>query len=349
MKRLEDLGDFTMLSIEDDVFNQELAIATFDETPNINIHQAPNGEEGLELLGQIPVDIVLLDIMMPKKNGLETLKEIRENPEYNNIPVLVVTSKSEEKTTAYKLGADDFISKPYNPEELKLRVFNHLRVKKFTDIMKTIKDNSDSSDTLSYLKEAVDIIDNSQKQLLNRLGSLAHENGYSNANSSKRLGEYAKILAYIYGLNSKNIDNLYYSMSIYDIGLIRIPKDKLKEDSKVFKTHPELGIEILKDIKETTLIDMAKKVILYHHENWDGSGYPYKIRGTEIPICAQIAGIVDFFDKLTIPRIYTKNVISPDEALEIILKERGGMFNPELVDIFKKHFDKFLEIKEKYY
>jgi len=163
--------------------------------------------------------------------------------------VLVVTSKSEEKTTAYKLGADDFISKPYNPEELKLRVFNHLRVKKFTDIMKTIKDNSDSSDTLSYLKEAVDIIDNSQKQLLNRLGSLAHENGYSNANSSKRLGEYAKILAYIYGLNSKNIDNLYYSMSIYDIGLIRIPKGELKEDSKVFKTHPELWYRDLKILR----------------------------------------------------------------------------------------------------
>jgi response regulator RpfG family c-di-GMP phosphodiesterase len=350
MKRLEDLGEFTMLSIEDDVFNQELAIATFEETPNINIYQAPNGEEGLELIEKVPVDIVLLDLMMPKKNGLEVLKEIRENPKYDHIPVIVVTSKSEEKTTTYKLGADDFISKPYNPEELKLRVFNHLRIKKFYDLMRTIKDNSTSKDTLSYLKEAVDIIDNSQKQLLNKLGNLAHENGYSSENSSKRLGEYAKLLGHLYGLNSKELENLYYSMSIYDIGLIRIPKEKLdREDTKIFKSHPELGIEILKDIEETTLINMAKKVVLYHHENWDGTGYPYRLQGTEIPIYAQIAGLVDFFDKLTTPRIYTHRIVSAREALDIIKRERGFMFNPELIDIFVNNFNRFEKIKEKFY
>ncbi len=111
-------------------------------------------------------------------------------------------------------------------------------------------------------------------------------------------------------------------MSIYDIGLIRIPKEKLnREDTKIFRTHPELGVEILNGIEETTLISMAKKIILYHHENWDGSGYPYRLQGTEIPIYAQIAGLVDFFDKLTVPRIYTNRVISSKEALDII-KER---------------------------
>jgi len=350
MKRLEELGEFTMLSIEDDVFNQELATATFEETPNINIYQAPNGEKGLELIEKVPVDIVLLDLMMPKKSGLEVLKEIRENSKYDHIPVIVVTSKSEEKTTTYKLGADDFISKPYNPEELKLRVFNHLRVKKFYDLMRTIKDNSSSKDTLSYLKEAVDIIDNSQKQLLSKLGNLAHENGYSSENSSKRLGEYAKALGHLYGLSSKELENLYHSMSIYDIGLIRIPKERLdREDTKIFKAHPELGVEILNDIEETTLISMAKKVVLYHHESWDGSGYPYRLQGTEIPIYAQIASLIDFFDKLTVPRIYTHRTVSAKEALDIIKRESGFMFNPELVDIFVNNFERFEKIKEKYY
>ncbi len=353
MKKLEELGEFTLLSVEDDAFNQELATATFDDAQNINIYQASDGEEGLKLIEKYPIDIILLDLMMPNMNGLEFLEKIKKHPKYSIIPIIVVTSKSEEKTTTYKLGADDFISKPYNPEELKLRVFNHLRVKKFYDLMHNIKDNSklrtkDSPDNLCYLKEAVEVIDNSQKQLLNKLGNMAHENGYHNENTSKRLGEYAKLLGHLYGLNSIESDNLYYTMSIYDIGLLRIPKEYLtSEDSKIFKTHTELGLEILEDIKETTLISMAKKVILYHHENWDGTGYPYKMRGTEIPICSQIAGLVDFFDKLTISRIYTNRVMSSIEALDVIKRERGLMFNPELLDIFVNNFEQFRTIKDR--
>jgi response regulator RpfG family c-di-GMP phosphodiesterase len=336
------------LSIEDDVFNQELATATFEDTENINIYQALDGEDGFRLIEEKSIDIILLDLMMPKMNGLEFLEKIKKHPIHSPIPVIVLTSKSEEKTTTYRLGADDFISKPYNPEELKLRVFNHLRVKKFYDLMQNIRQNSDFKDNISYLKEAIDILDNSQKQLLNRLGNMVHESGYSSENTSKRLGEYAKLLGHLYGLNPIELDNLYYTMSIYDIGLLRIPKEKLiTEDSKIFKTHPELGIEILEGIDETTLINMARKVILYHHENWDGTGYPYGMQGTEIPIYAHIASIVDFFDKLTIPRIYTHKVMGSMEAYEVMKRERKIMFNPELLDLFLKHFDKFRDIKDK--
>ncbi len=351
MKKLEELGEFALLSIEDDAFNQELATATFDDAPNINIYQASDGEEGLRLIEKYSIDIILLDLMMPNMDGLEFLKKIKGHPLYSVIPVIVVTSKSEEKRTTYKLKADDFISKPYNPEELKLRVFNHLRIKKFYDLMLNIRDNSKSrtiysTDNLCYLREAVEVLDNSQKQLLNKLGNMAHENGYYNGNTSKRLGEYAKLLGHLYGLNSIESDNLYYTMSIYDIGLLRIPKEKLTtEDSKLFKTHTELGVEILEDIEETTLISMAKKVILYHHENWDGTGYPYRMRGSEIPICSQIAGLVDFFDKLTIHRIYTHSVMNSMEALEVMKRERGFMFNPKLLDIFINHFEKFKDIR----
>jgi putative two-component system response regulator len=354
VKKLEELGEFTLLSVEDDAFNQELATATFDDAPNINIYQASDGEEGLRLIEKYPIDIILLDLMMPNMNGLEFLKKIKEHPIHSIIPVIVVTSKSEEKRTTYKLKADDFISKPYNPEELKLRVFNHLRVKKFYDLMHSIKDNTKSrsiysEDNLCYLREAVEVLDNSQKQLLNKLGNMAHENGYYSGNTSKRLGEYAKLLGHLYGLNSIESDNLYYTMSIYDIGLLRIPKEKLTtENSKIFKKHTELGVEILEDIEETTLISMAKKVILYHHENWDGTGYPYKMRGTEIPICSQIAGLVDFFDKLTIYRVYTDTIMSSVEALEVMKRERGAMFSPELLDMFVNNFEQFKNIKDRF-
>jgi putative two-component system response regulator len=355
VKKLEDLGEFTLLSVEDDAFNQELAKATFDDIKNITIHHASDGEEGLKFVERHAheIDIILLDLMMPNMSGFEFLEKIKSHPIHSVIPVIVVTSKSEEKTTTYKLGADDFLSKPYNPEELKLRVFNHIRVKKFYDLMHNIKDstktrNRGSRDNLCYLKEAVEVIDNSQKQLLNKLGNMAHESGFHSENASKRLGEYAKTLGQLYGLNSIESDNLYYSMSIYDIGLLRIPKEHLTtEHSRIFRRHPELGIEILEDIKETTLISMAKRVILYHHEAWDGTGYPYKMRGEEIPVCAQIAGIVDMFDKLTVPRIYTNRVIGSYEALEIIKRERGLMFNPDILDLFINNFEQFKKIKDR--
>ena len=346
MKKLENLGEFTLLSIEDDAFNQELATAIFEDIPNITIYLASDGQEGLDIIKSKKIDIILLDLMMPKVSGLELLRIIKRDSRYSSIPVIVVTSKSHEKTTTYKLGADDFISKPYNPEELKLRVFNQLRIKKFNDLIGNI--SSSAQDNIDYLKDAIDIVDNSQKQLLNILGNMVHENGFYNKNTSKRLGEYAKLLGHLYGLNSTEADNIYYTMSIYDIGLLRIPREQLdREDSKIFRKHPELGLEILEDIKETTLISMAKKVILYHHESWDGTGYPYRMEGTEIPIYAQIASLVDFFDKLTTHRVYTTNTVSVMEALDIIKRERGLMFNPELVDLFIRNFTKFTDIKDR--
>ncbi len=138
--------------------------------PNINIYQAPNGEEGLKLIDEVPADIILLDLMMPKKSGLEVLEEIRKNPKYDPIPIIVVSSKWKEKRNIHKLGADDFVLKPYDPEDLKVRVFSHLRVKKFNDLIRLIKNRSGSKDTLEYLRDSAQPIDNSHKQLLGQIG-----------------------------------------------------------------------------------------------------------------------------------------------------------------------------------
>jgi len=135
VKKLKELGDFSLLSIEDDAFNQELAIAVFDDINNISIYRASDGKEGLDILQKNSIDIILLDLLMPKMSGLELLKMLKTDSLYSNIPIIVITSKADEKTVTYKLGADDFISKPYHPEELKLRVFNHLRIKQFNELL----------------------------------------------------------------------------------------------------------------------------------------------------------------------------------------------------------------------
>jgi len=352
MKALEEFDKIIILSVDDDEFNQALASSIFEEFENVTVLEAEHGKKALEMLDSEVVDIILLDILMPIMNGIETLKILKSNPEYKNIPVIVVTSKEEEKRTTYQLGADDFISKPYSPEELKLRVFNHLRIKYFCDLLYDIKDDAQSQASSEHqlcdLKKAVEIAIGSQKKLLEKLGNIAHEDSDRQEKASARLGEYAKTMAKLCGLNSKEIDNLYYCMSIYDIGLLRVPKeDRENAQSANFKEYPILGLSVVDDLEETTLIKMAKQVIVAHQENWDGNGYPYGLKGDEIPLYSQIASIVNFYDELTTPRIYSTNIISSEDALDIIKREKGVKFDPKLLELFVDNFELFRDIKNR--
>lgn len=343
----------TILSVDDDAFNQELALAIFNEYENITIIQAYNGKEAIALLEENVIDLILLDLVMPTMNGLETLKYLKTNQEHSHIPVVVVTSKELEKRTTYRMGANDFISKPYNPEELKLRVYNHLRIKKFSEILHDIEDeyssqNLASKKQLQHLKDALNIAIGSQKKLLEKLGNMAHENTQSEMNSAKRMGEYAKLMAQLCGLSSKEIDNIYYAMSIYDIGLLRVPKeDRTNPNSKTFKEYPRLGLSVLDELEETTLIKMAKEVIYSHQENWDGTGYPEGLKGEEISLYAQITAIINFFDELTVARIYSNHIHNADDALEIIEREKALKFSPYMVELFVENFELFREIKNR--
>jgi len=353
MKEFENFEDTSILCVDDDGFNQELASAIFDDYSTINIIPANHGGEALKVLEKEPIDLILLDLIMPEMDGFETLKYLKESAEYRTIPVIVVTSKEDEKRRTYQLGANDFISKPYSPEELKLRVFNHLRVKKFCDLLYDIKDESSCNDVsstnhLCHLREAIEIAIGSQKKLLAKLGNIAHNNTQRDEYTSKRMGEYAKLMAQLNGLNSKEVDNIYYVMSIYDIGLLRVPKEHRSDaNSNAFKEYPELGLHVLDDLEETTLIKMAKEVILSHQEHWDGSGYPNRLKGEEIPLYARIASIINFYDELTTSRIYAPDVVTSEDAVDIMKRENGIKFDHNILTLFVENVELFRDIKNR--
>ncbi|SFV60113.1 Sensory transduction protein containing HD_GYP domain [hydrothermal vent metagenome] len=354
MVNLTKFGTISLLSVEDDSFNQELASAIFLEYPMVTVLQASQGIEAIEILKMYKIDIILLDLIMPQMDGFATLKYIKEHDEYKDIPVIVVTSEENERKTTYRLGANDFISKPYNPMELKLRVFNNLQIKSFFELMEEIKDDVENEGVISeghllHLQEALRIADNSQKQLLSKLGNISHSNAHKDEQASERLGAYARLLAQIYGLNNKEIDNLFYAMAIYDIGLLRIPKKKLKNlELKAYEQHPELGLKVLESLEETNLIIMAKDITIAHHENWDGSGYPKGLKGEEISLYARITALVDLFDELTAKRIYDKDSMGVNDALNVIKREKGIKLDPTLVEMFSENFSQFKEIKYKF-
>ncbi|SHO80553.1 HD domain protein [hydrothermal vent metagenome] len=352
---LENFGDITLLSVEDDEFNQELASAIFEEFKNVTVLQAKNGEEALEILKEREVDIILLDLMMPKMNGFETLEIIKNSDKYALIPVIIVTSEENEKKRTYKLGANDFVSKPYSPTELKMRVANNIKIRRFWDILSDIQVDAESSNAMSNeqlnnLRYALKIADNSQKQLLIKLGNMAHKNGYRDKHSTERLSDYMSFLAKLYGIDKQEIDNMAYSIAIYDIGLLRIDKNKLSNSDTVeYKSHPELGLKVLEGLENSNLIEMAREITISHHENWDGSGFPRGLKGEEISIYVRVVALVDYFDELTSNRCYDSNILSDSDALEVIQRERGVRLDPKLLDIFVDNFDKFLDIKRKWF
>jgi len=354
MESLKTFESTNILSVDDDAFNQAMAVAIFDDYEQISVLEAAQGKEALSLLEKEVIDLILLDLMMPEMDGIETLKELKANPEYKDIPVIVVTSKEEEKRKTYELGANDFISKPYNPEELKLRVYNHLKVKKFCELLYDIKDNVNEGDSLSmthleHLQEAVKIAISSQKKLLLKLGALSHERSEKDINSIKRMGEYVKLMAKLCGLNSKEIDNLYYVIAIYDIGLLRVPKEyRNNPNSKSFREYPVLGVSILEDLEETTLIKMAKEVILTHQENWNGSGYPQGLKEETIPLYSRIISLVDHYDELTMGRVHSETILNADDALEVMKREHGIKFDPRLLTLFVNNFEQFRELKNRW-
>ncbi len=353
MKNYESLGDVSLLIVEDDVFNQELAAAVFDDIPNIKIIKASNGEEAIKIIKNQPIDLILMDIKMPKMNGLETLKYIKENDEFKHIPVIMVTSQPQEKKTAYYLGADDFISKPYSPEELKLRSYSYLRLKNYDQILADIQKNG-KGQSVSWevqaekIKEALALAEHSQK-LLEKLGTLAHDNNFYDKSSVKRLSEYAKLLGQLCGLNNKDINNLQQSMYVYDIGLLKdINGEMSKKNSKEYRKHPIYGAEIFSEMDDTPLNKMAKQITLHHHENWDGSGFPDGLKGEEIPYYVRIVTVIDVFDELTSSRFYSKDTVGANEALTIMKRDRGTVFDPQIFDIFATNFEKFRDIKNRY-
>lgn len=352
MEEFKLVENINILSVEDDSFNQELASAIFEDIENISVLQALNGREAMKILEANEIDLVLLDLVMPMMDGFETLKAIKSNEAYQCIPVIIVTSEENERKSTYKLGANDFISKPYNPTELKIRVENNLKIKKFCSIIDEIKDDRLSIDNISNinlktLKEALNIAENSQKELLMQLGNLAHQNSNKDENASKRLGEYCSLIAKQAGVNRIEINNIYYAMFIYDVGLLRIPTNNISIH-KEYQKHPALGLEVLEGLKDTNLIKMAKIITLNHHENFDGSGFPNQLKGNDIPIYARISAIVDYYDELTQVRIYDKNKMSSNEALQLLKVESAKKFDPTLLEIFISNFDKIKNIQKKF-
>ncbi len=369
MDRFLDLGDESfaeqkILLVDDNPKNLLLA-KTILKPLDVDILTAESGKEALELLeSEKPVDLMLLDLMMPEMDGFDVLEEMNRRDLMENTSVIILTALHDvhDKVKALSLGAVDYITKPFVKKELLARIRLHLSLRYYHNKLQNYAGYLEVlvEERTEELKRTQDIIAISLARLAE---SRDPETGDHLERMSRYSGVIAKVLTGKAGV-TPHIDEAYASMLekvavLHDIGKVAIPDRILlkpgrltREEFEIMKTHTVHGGDTLAKAimqvgKPIPYLIMAKEVAYYHHEKWNGKGYPIGLKGTNIPLSARIVAIADVYDALRSRRVY-KPPFSHEKARRIILEERGQQFDPMIVDAFLEVEDQIIEIHHQF-
>ena len=309
-------------------------------------------------------DLILLDVMMPGMDGYAVLVALRDNPATRGIPVVFVTGldSAEDEEHGLELGAVDYIAKPYKPTIVLARINTHLELKRARDWLAD-QNAYLESEIARRMRDILLIQDITIKALAELAETRDPETGYH----IRRTQEYVRILAirlqahdsFSAYLSDKVIDMLAKSAPLHDIGKVGVPDHILlkpgkltDEEMAVMKTHSLLGASAIERAvreadRNVDFLDIARQIAHFHHEKWDGSGYPRGLKGNEIPISARLMALADVFDALISRRVY-KAPMPVEQARDIIIGERGSHFDPDVVDAFLAGFAEFVAVARKY-
>ena len=303
----------TILIADDIEANREL-LTEILSAERYRIVQAEDGDEAMQLLEEGEVDLALLDVMMPGRSGFAVCRALKSNPDTRLIPVVMVTSlsASEDRVQGIESGADDFLNKPVNKEELLARVRSLLKIKQFTDEL-----------------------EHAENVLFALALSIEAKDPYTEGHCD-RLSESSEALAKRLGLSDEERIALRRGGVIHDIGKVAVPDQILlkpgpltPEERKIMQQHTIVGAGICSPLKSFRSV---VPIIRHHHEKMDGSGYPDGFKGDAIPLTARILQTVDIYDALTTDRPYRK-AMAPDRAFALMREEvKKGWWDRALVD-----------------
>lgn len=318
---------------------------------------AHDGEEALEKIKETPVDVILLDIMMPKMDGFEVARRLKSDNETKIIPIVMVTALQEvrDRIKALEVGADDFLTKPVDKTEVRARVASLLKVKAYNDHMRNHQQELESevAKRTKELRKAFEKIKIVSLETIYKLTKAAEYKDEDTGAHIQRMSNYSAIIAGKMGLAEQTVESILYAAPMHDIGKIGIPDRILLKPAKLdsdewmtMKQHTVIGGRILEE-SAAVFIRLGEVVALTHHEKWDGTGYPKGLKGKNIPLVGRIIAIADVFDALTSKRPY-KEAFSLEKSYEIIKEGRGTHFDPDVMDAFFASQEKLLAIKEKF-
>lgn len=345
-----------MLVVDDMELNRAILCELFND--KYQVIEAENGKEALQLIQKYreSIAIVLLDLIMPIMNGFEVLQKMADTSLADRIPVIMITSENSEQAilNGYNLGVSDVITKPFNPDIVRKRVQN------------TVELNSYKLQLENKVKVQVEFIERQAQELervnsfiIDTLSTIVEFRDLESGQHVKRIRGFTKMLLYAvakdhkeYGLTEESINTISSASAMHDIGKIAIPDHILlkpgrltPEEFEIMKTHTTKGCDLLNSlnyIKTSNYFRYSYEICRYHHERWDGNGYPDHLKGDEIPIWAQVVALADVYDALTSERVY-KPAYTHDQAVKMILNGECGQFNPILMDVFNEMKDAIQE------
>ena len=328
-----------ILMVDDEQANLDLLRRILEPVGFKNLEGTVDPFQVLPLCRQRQPDLVLLDIAMPGKNGFEVLAEIREQMEEEEyLPVLVLTSdhSPETKRRSLSAGAQDFLTKPLSPAEVRLRVRNLLETR-FLHL--ALRDHNRHLE--ERVRERTAELEEAHAEILARLARATEYRDDETGEHTRRVGRLSGAIAQELGLDPEEVSLIQRVAPLHDVGKIGIPDDILlhpgrltPEHMKVMRSHTEIGGDLMAG-SGIPLLDLAEQIARTHHERWDGSGYPAGLSGEEIPIAGRIVGVADSFDALSHRRPYEPAWTAEDAWWEIARKA-GTDFDPGVVDAFTK-------------
>jgi len=317
--------------------------------------EAGSGGEALVRLASDSADLVVLDIKMPGKSGVELLPEIKRL--YPDTAVIMATAVTDTETAinCMREGAYDYVVKPFNLDEVAISAERALEKRRLELENRAYQQHLEEmvAERTAELRQAIGRIKLASLDTIHRLARAAEYKDEGTGAHIQRMSQYSAAIARKMGLGDREVENITYAAPMHDVGKIGIPDrillktGSLDEDEwEVMKKHTVVGAEILRG-SDAEFIQLAETIALTHHEKWDGSGYPRGLTGSEIPLAGRIVAIADVFDALTSKRPY-KKPFSTEKSLKIIREGRGSHFDPDVADAFFAVQDGILSIREKH-
>ena len=334
----EVMSDKEKILIADDSAKNR-AILTEMLGDGYEILEAENGRQAVTILqSATDIDLLLLDIMMPEMDGFEVLAMMNKYHWIDEVPVIMISAENASSYVerAYDLGATDYISRPFDMAVVRRRVINTLML------------YAKQKRLVRLVAEQVYEKEKSNSTMINILSHIVEFRNGESGMHVLHIQTATDILLHTlvqktdkYHLTAADISLISTASALHDIGKINIPESILnkpgrltKEEFEVMKTHTTIGSEILEKLpfqQESDLVKTAYAICRWHHERWDGHGYPDGLKGEQIPIAAQVVSLADVYDALTSERCY-KKAFDHDTAVKMILNGECGQFNPLLLE-----------------
>ena len=320
-----------VMVVDDDEINTKAITSMLSDV--FNVVAANSAKIALEELENRRPELILLDIHMPEMDGHQFIQILKENEEYADIPVIFLTADEDTQTEVkgFDEGAIDFIKKPLRKVVAVPRI---QRIVELSHLQKHLKEEvAKQTEVAENRREKLERLSIQMVQAL--ANTIDAKDAYTNGHST-RVAKYSMMLAKRMGYEDEKLERLYYAALLHDIGKIGVPREIINKTSRltdeeyeIIKTHPGIGANILKEISEIPDIAVGAR---WHHERYDGKGYPDRLMGIEIPEIARIIGVADAYDAMTSKRSY-RDVLSQEIVSGELIKGKGTQFDPEIAEI----------------